>query len=164
MQAKGLVRRQQLRFEMRTALSFFYSSPASAIATHWQASGCWKSVLTILLLCDASSAIDANPDPHAAPKWKATDAHHCQGCVGIQGPCISGRWQRISKAVNAPHGLLFCTYFGNNGRCPRGFKNCFKRAKTHRTHPHLHLHESTRLRAHAQRHGRGREETALQLR
>ena len=120
-------------------------------------------MLTILLLCGANLAINANQDPHAAPKWKATDANHCKGCVGIQGPCISGRWQRMSIGANAPHGILFCTYFADNGRCPRGFKACFKHAKTYRAHHHSYLHASTRLRAHAQRNGRGREETALQL-
>jgi hypothetical protein len=59
------------------------------------------------------------------------DVHdRCRGCVGIQGPCITGEWQAESRANNAPHGLLFCTYYGADGACPPHFTDCF--AKAHR--------------------------------
>ena len=123
--------------------------------------GFWRSMLAILLLCGTSTAaIDAHP--HAAPKWRATDAQKCKGCIGIQGPCVSARWRKMSRGANAPHGLLFCTYFGDDGRCPRGFRDCFARATNRRTRPRAPTPVHAPAHA-ANRHARGREETALKL-
>ena len=98
-------------------------------------------MLRCLLLVAVSSKLITNAavpvvyvpggGPQSPVDLQYLDVHdRCRGCVGIQGPCITGEWQAESRANNAPHGLLFCTYYGADGACPPRFTDCF--AKAHR--------------------------------